>query len=873
MSELSTALLQTQLTELLSSDEAAEEHGRPIAVRHAGAWSGPDHVVIAGAVYPVRQADSVLGVRAALLEADGKPFVLLTSLERHALGREALARLFRRRIYAVDAWSLLLARFQASTIDPRLKERAVAEALIEAAPPGGFAPAPSGVLDEDTAWRALGRHLFGLDAEARGGGDLALLAWALDPDTPRRYSNADEVVRAELGRWLVRAFDGGTPGLAGLVAALMDAGSAPAPWLLLADTLFGAAEAAKAPVEALLRHHARGAALGGNTIQRLSAGLAALAKADGDELARQGDALDTEFAAQGAALQNSRYGQVGYRARLDRLAGALEGGEPGAWDAAQAISEHHRGTAVQREAVTALARLHAWLSSAAVPAGDLLTLAEAYIDSGCWVDHARAAAEAADFPGPVQGRVAGFLARVTARREAENMAFAQALAGWTDLERKLEGLCPVEHVVEHVVAPLAERAPVLVLLLDGLPLSIAHVLLDAVSGRDFHIVTTTGDYRAAVSTVPSRTEWARTSLFAGERRKGDLGVEKRAFAQHPALKITCRRGKPPALFHYADLKDRPLVETEITNPDARVVGVVLNAVDDELSGSAQYNRAWTLDSISGLSAILQAARDAGRTVLLTSDHGHVRHAPHTRTRKIEKGEGGQRWSRPRALEEGEVLFRGPRVAAFVDGGEVVVPGIEGLRYTGGKAAAGYHGGATPQEILAPLFVLWPSRNAESMPSSLARERPAFWHPPRRKPTKEPTPAPPAAPAPPSADPTTADLPLFAATAPRTPAAASTWSAALRRSELFAERIAKQPRLQANQVDTLIDALSDAGGQLSLVRLSSLLGLSEARVRGLAFSLRRALNVEGFPVLTINEDEGALELDLRVMRAQFELGES
>ncbi len=860
MSGLSPAVLESQLATLL--EKAPQEHGRPIAIRHLGAWDGPEQLVIGGAVYPVVQADSVLAVRAALQDAPGQPMLVLTSLERHALGRDVLARLFRRRLHAVDPWSLLLARFNATTLDPRLRARAVAEALIEVCPPGGFDAATGGVLDEDTAWSALACFGFGLDSSAHGGGDAALVAWALHPSTPDRMAAMRPAVRDAFCVWLSHR-DGAAPSLATLVAKLVQYPE-PGAWLLFVEALAVAPPSVHPAVQALLRQHAEGVGASDETVLRLSEAVSAVAAVDGPLVERCGDAMDRTFTAQAPVLAHSRYGLVGRLACLQALADALESADS-AWPTASAVSAHRRTTAGERAAARALARLHGWMQREKPPGSTLSERAAAYLDAGSWVDLARSVALAADLPGVVQGRVNAFLGRVRARREAENLAFAQALADWTADERSLPDLCPVEDLIERVVAPLARDTPVLVLLLDGLPLSIAHQLLDQISGRDFQVVQAPGSLRAAVSTVPSRTEWARTSLFAGERRQGDLGVEKRVFARHPALTASCRATRPPALFHYGDLKrDRPGVESAVADPKARVVGVVLNAVDDELSGSAQFNRVWTLDSIRGLSAILQAARDAGRVVVLTSDHGHVGHTPEMRSEPVEKGQGGQRWSRLREVTKGEVAFHGGRVAAFVDGGAVVVPGIEGLRYVQGKAAAGYHGGATPQEILAPLFVLWPSRNAERMPPSLDRTPPTFWHPPGKDRRATPAP-PPAAPAPKQA-PEIASLPLFAAVAAE--AVSTSWSAALRGSPLFQQR-SRRLRVPAKQLDTFIDTLAGAGGQLGLGPLSRALGMGPVRVRGLAHTLQPTLNVDGFEVLAVDEE---VRLDLEALRAQFELSE-
>src|SRR5262249_45678568 len=145
------------------------------------------------------------------------------------------------------------------------------------------------------------------------------------------------------------------------------------------------------------------------------------------------------------------------------------------------------------------------------------------------------------------------------------------------------------------------------------------------------------------------------------------------------------------------------VQQTVASDKHRVVGVVVNAVDDELSGAEQVRHVWNLEAIRPLGALLRAARDAGRVVVLASDHGHVWHRQSSAYHKA--AEAGERW-RPAEGEParpGELLVEGGRVRDGRDRPRVIVPWDEGLRY--GTAKNGYHGGVTPQEMLAPLILL------------------------------------------------------------------------------------------------------------------------------------------------------------------------
>ena len=116
----------------------------------------------------------------------------------------------------------------------------------------------------------------------------------------------------------------------------------------------------------------------------------------------------------------------------------------------------------------------------------------------------------------------------------------------------------------------------------------------------------------------------------------------------------------------------------------RVVGAVLNAVDDHLAKSEQMQLAWRFDSIRLLPAILMEAHAAGRAVVLTSDHGHVLEAGGVKL----PGDGEGRWRSAAAPATG--LER------------IVLPWSETVRY--GSKRNGYHGGVSLQEAVVPVGV-------------------------------------------------------------------------------------------------------------------------------------------------------------------------
>ena len=151
-----------------------------------------------------------------------------------------------------------------------------------------------------------------------------------------------------------------------------------------------------------------------------------------------------------------------------------------------------------------------------------------------------------------------------------------------------------------------------------------------------------------IAALPTVTEVSRTSLLCGEITSGNAPTEKNGFSRHAGLRSAGAPAAPPVLFHKGDLREAgaagvaPGVAESVADPARRVVGVVINAVDDHLAKGDQYRASWTTHQIRPLEELLDACRSSGRVVVLVSDHGHVLE----RETELRDVEGGERW-RPR----------------------------------------------------------------------------------------------------------------------------------------------------------------------------------------------------------------------------------
>jgi hypothetical protein len=386
-----------------------------------------------------------------------------------------------------------------------------------------------------------------------------------------------------------------------------------------------------------------------------------------------------------------------------------------------------------------------------------------------------------------------------------------------------------------------------------------------------------------VAALPTVTEVSRTSLLCGRLAIGTAANEKTGFATHPALLAHSRSDVPPRLFHKGDLADSTNLSQEvratIANPQQRVVGVVYNAVDDHLSGPDQLHQRWALEDLRVMLSLLREARDARRVIVITADHGHLLEDGTTQvTGASAPDKISDRWRPGRdARVPHEIALTGGRVVTADSSKAVVCLWGESTRYAGRKN--GYHGGASPQEVTVPLSVLVPLGMNLAGWQLATPAQPEWWELPHLAPVPAPAmaPAPAARPAGRKAPPTpVAQTSLFepheVAIAPPTPATAPAddWIGALLASAIYAsqKQLAARVALPDDKMRLLLVSLSERGGKLTRAALAQRLGLPEVRLGGLMSAVRRMLNVDQAPVLTVDESAGTVELNRALLLQQF-----
>jgi hypothetical protein len=555
-------------------------------------------------------------------------------------------------------------------------------------------------------------------------------------------------------------------------------------------------------------------------------------------------------------------------------------------DAYQSIVRHEQARQEPRrlQRLEMSLRLVRWLAiqqtrGETVPAS-FSEAAQRHLDEGGYLDWARYALRSGDPVRELSEAYARLWDRFSTIREIQSQQFAKLLQGWTAAGSSGQDVIPVERFLETVVAPLAAKKPVLLVVADGMSVAVSRELVSDILRQDWVPLCEEGrvSNRPAMATIPSVTEVSRTSLFCGKLQTGTAANEVAGFAEHPALLAHCRSGSPPMLFHKVGLQDAEdtslsaAVRREIGSSHRRIVGVVINAVDDHLLKGQQLDIRWSRDEIKAFSSLLYEAIVAGRVVVLVSDHGHILdHGTH-----MGPVEASERW-RPAEgpVTDEELLIEGSRVQLAEDH-RLIAPWSEKLRYSNG-AGNGYHGGLTPQEMVIPITVLNASHHPLPGWVEAPSDMPDWWDEPvGATPVEEPLPK--IKPIKKKDKGLLFDLDgqeevwVKPKDTPVSGKPQARWLSDLAASPLLKD----QKKLAGRAVPTdetltnLLTALDQRGGKMTSLALAKTLAMPAFRLRGLLAVVQRMLNIDGFAVLTRDEASDTVELNRELLIRQFDL---
>ena len=857
---------------------------RVIGIQAPGRWTGERCKQDGYDRYVIEQCDSPLAMRIALRDnTEGEAIkVLITGLDEKELGEDILLRLAKRRLFTIDNWQLIKARFQARTVDPRVSQQAwIADYLLEADP---IPPAPGGFLDAETVWAVLLERQIGLSGDRPD--LLALLKWSTEEAHVERLRAAPELFRQAMTDWFVQSLGPVAKLIIDCLLRRSDSDVLPvglAAGIVFNQDLRGRLDRAAGKMEERY--------FGGETpdtalIERWRSAateVVSLQLADDPRkrraLLNRADEILEELQVEAYAYV-SDISPLGFDQRLASfgrlLSEAIDNGPsrslPPLSEAWRAVEQHEqfRSSDERRrlDRGEMALRLVRWLEHVATSSPTFSSLGEAaqyHADEGSFVDWARFQVRGSEPVRELSKAYGHLFETVTAIREQHAHRFAELLRDATASASNGAQLISVENILDTIVVPLAEHAPVLVIVIDGMSSAVCHELVASITRQDWISLCEDGheNQRPGLAVLPSVTQASRTSLLCGKLACGDATDEQRGFASHPGLLQHSRPSLPPKLFHKADLQtEEEKVCDAILHPQQRVVGAVINAVDDLLLKGDQLDIRWSKDEIRILPTLLHAAGAAGRVVVLLADHGHVLEQ---HTRSLQQDGGGERWRGDDGhVTDRELVLHGPRVL-MPDAQRLIAPWTERIRY--GPKKSGYHGGISPQEMIVPIAVL-SVRDPCPGWTAVSIETPVWWQELLPQLAPQDTNA--------SAQELTqpqepSGLPLFDFVQTRQ-GGGPDWIHTLLNSPVFAKQ--KESAGQAEAVDkhlaVLLEALDQAEGKLSLAAFARVVKTPAARLNGLIAVLQQVLNIDGYQILSRDEDSGSIELNRDLLCRQFEI---
>lgn len=846
--------------------------------------------------------------------------VLLSGFAETDLAIDVLARIWRNEPQRISPWKTLQQLIRVRDIDPRLTRkdcRWVAEAMLNGVERYQGKISFGEVLDEDTAWRAIAMAHLGYEETTL---DLqSVLSWSTKDNVSVLLAVLPGDIRDNLGNWLAR----GLPDTHEVVSTLLlnDQASDLLPVALACSVLFSSDIERLHALDLSQLHISRGIFreryLGGKKIEfRVLQPLGEVAVA----LVRQWigvlgfpsyarflskaeqilASLDMQAAAEHSALL-----PCGLHARFNAFAVALnqvlDGGDSIAAEFALQQMETHCLAGLDRYSETVARanmamRLLRWLKQVPNVDGTAVSLIGDYIEQGGFCDWARTEIWAGDAEESLSTVYQKLSQHVGRYRERQNQAFGQQLASIARGDHLPARLIPVERALDDLVAPLAELGQVLLLVLDGMSEAV-YRQLSADLTRNHWLELQPADAQGdacLVAALPTVTQVSRCSLLSGALCEGNASDEKKAFSSHPQLKKLASTKFPPQVFHKQDLSQsgsgslHSSVRGVIAGTEHRVLAVVINAIDDQLSSSSQVKVDWSFETVALLRHVMEAAREAGRVVIITSDHGHV--LDHDSVYQQSADENGERYHPAApgiAPSELEVLLSGERVV--MANKQVILPWSERLRYTRSKSH-GYHGGGSLQEVVIPLGVYINAATRQKVDGwrEVPRRLPAWWHSTKSVQLEAPgvteqSAVPTDVPAKKVASKKQAvaevvdDMFGFGVPAKivskNVPLVASSdWVGELISSPVYRQVLDRAGRtaISDEQMQGLLRLMEKHRWQVMEAVLCSELLIPKLRIRGFLAGVQKLLNVDGYPILSVERDSQTIRLNVADLKKQFEI---
>ena len=904
------APVETQLKAIFDRDA----HADCVAIVWPEATVNCNSINISGQAVKLVYCVSELAMREALVQHDGRTrLVLLSRFDESHLAKDVIARVWKNEPQRISPWKTLQQLINVRQIDPRLlkkTERWMAEALLNCFDRYSREVSFGEVLDFDGAWKALAVGYLGYQETSP---DLdALFRWSLSPDVPRLLDHLPDDVKTNISGWLSL----GSPKAAPVIEAIFNAGHASdllavslvcsmiyEEGVSLSDLIESSylyagqgrfveryLSGKKINIDVLRLLGSEASRTASNMIQQQ--GVAAMDKIGGktEQIVASLDLMPL--------CVNSTLLPQGYVLRLELFAHALEEAlvSKSVDKAELALAEVKKHVQASfpksREQIDnsqMAIRLVRWLSDQHTDTNTAEACLSGYVLNGGFVDWARSRIWSGDMNEALSNVFHQLSDAVTAKRQSQNQAFSRFIPAFARGDALPENYLPVESVLDKLVAPIAAESPVLLLVLDGMSEAVYRELTEDILKHNWVELTQEGIRQdtCVVAAFPTVTQVSRCSLLSGVLSQGDSANEKSAFKAHSALKQTSSTKYPPELFHKKDIQKSgsgaldSQVREKLAGTQHRVLGLVINGIDDQLSSSSQVSVDWNLDNLRLLGHVLEAAKEAGRIVIITSDHGHV--LDHDSFYQQSQHENGERYQlASNSLSDNEINVSGKRVVT--EDASVVMPWSEQLRYTKSKNM-GYHGGTSLQEVVIPLGIFanpsdkplldgwtetpkytpdwWDVDNAVSsyVAAKLAEETIVMPKKTRGKVNKQ------------AVSEKMDDM--FSSTQTAEPIQLG--DSVLLIDKLLASSVYRQQlqtagrtNIKSEQLTAFISLMIESQGQAMESSVCKGLNIPKIRLRGFLAGIQKTLNVDGYPIVSVDRESQTIRLNIDDLKKQFEI---
>ena len=737
----------------------------------------PDRAITAdlqhqGQTVRIRAAESALAARELLGDhRDGDWLVVVTDRDDDDLGAGILAHFIWQRLRSPDPWEAVRTRFAATGIDPALTSRPdnreLATALVAATPAAGWPAAPAGVLTRTHALGAVAATHLGFDTDTAD--VLGVLRWSIAAQSVAslgalRRSVGDLLADTTLDWIAQRAGSAAGPIRAllsrgeladvvplGLVLRLLTADRYDPPTSASGPTCSGPARTAVGRSQPFAGRIDRPRASSGRAVVRPDSRSARRRRRRALPRPGRRDPHARSRPSRWRATPNfspADYGHASSRLptpcagqslhpaiaavhghRRDRLGSGA--GAPARHDHATSRTLRGRGPACP---VACRGR-----SCRPVPRGrpTLGALVRQYLDSAAWADAAiNDAFGGVDDPSLSECTRTPSSRPRRQRRRAQERRFARALASapiptGRGVPRHSGTVWYLEQLLPGCVIPLARKAPVLLLVLDGMSAAVAtEILSDAT------------DTARLARGCPARSRHPPKDRSARGVAIGDRGESRLSALRPPNPRAAARRTARVRRNHRQGREDHCAAlpqEEQWTRRQQAGRSARTSAAPSMTSTAAghrrpEHHRRRARPQRPRGHGVDRRRRQAPRTA---ARPGRSRRAHRRRDRRPRSHrrtpprhqrsypEISSARSRPATapVQDDEIEVSGPRV--LTDGHRAVLAVDETLRY--GPLKAGYHGGASAAEVVVPVAVLVPdeTRNQAGL-DLLPPQEPTWW---------------------------------------------------------------------------------------------------------------------------------------------------